>query len=96
MYEPTEPESGNHNSGFESGIPSHSSGIKPGVTKSQPDRKCSYCGKSFFSGDSKNLPFCSRRCQQIDLGMWLNESYGLPFEGEGTPDLTDPYEDENL
>ncbi len=32
------------------------------------------------------MPFCSRRCQQIDLGMWLNESYGLPHEGEGAPD----------
>lgn len=28
------------------------------------------------------MPFCSKRCQQIDLGMWLNESYGFPYEGD--------------
>ena len=28
------------------------------------------------------MPFCSKRCQEIDLGMWLNESYGIPFEGD--------------
>ena len=28
------------------------------------------------------MPFCSRRCQQIDLGNWLDEKYGFPLEGE--------------
>ena len=23
-------------------------------------------------------PFCSRRCADVDLGRWLNESYALP------------------
>ena len=54
--------------------------------------RCSYCGDTFKRSDSKNMPFCSRRCQQIDLGMWLNESYGLPHEGEGAPDY-DPESD---
>ena len=54
--------------------------------------RCSYCGESFKRSESKNMPFCSRRCQQIDLGMWLNESYGLPHEGEGAPDY-DPDSD---
>ncbi len=53
---------------------------------------CSYCGQSFQRSESKHMPFCSRRCQQIDLGMWLNESYGLPHEGEGAPDY-DPDSD---
>lgn len=60
-----------------------------GATKSMTQDKmhrCSYCGNSFKRSESKNMPFCSRRCQQIDLGMWLNESYGLPHEGEGAPD----------
>ncbi len=32
------------------------------------------------------MPFCSKRCQHIDLGMWLNESYRLPCEGESSLD----------
>lgn len=28
------------------------------------------------------MPFCSERCQKIDLGRWLNEGYGLPIEGQ--------------
>jgi endogenous inhibitor of DNA gyrase (YacG/DUF329 family) len=46
--------------------------------------QCSYCGKSFERSQSKHMPFCSKRCQQIDLGMWLNESYGFPYEGDST------------
>ena len=42
--------------------------------------KCSLCGKMFDRSQSKTMPFCSNRCQQIDLGNWLNESYGLPVE----------------
>lgn len=56
--------------------------------------RCSYCGTSFERSQSRNMPFCSRRCQEIDLGMWLNESYGLPHEAES--DIGDGlrYEDE--
>lgn len=28
------------------------------------------------------MPFCSRRCKDIDCGRWLNEEYGLPWESE--------------
>jgi endogenous inhibitor of DNA gyrase (YacG/DUF329 family) len=28
------------------------------------------------------MPFCSRRCQELDLSNWLTESYGLPYEGD--------------
>jgi endogenous inhibitor of DNA gyrase (YacG/DUF329 family) len=32
------------------------------------------------------FPFCSHRCKLIDLGRWLDESYGLPAEeGEDNP-----------
>ncbi len=24
------------------------------------------------------MPFCSRRCQQVDLGRWLGERYSVP------------------
>lgn len=26
------------------------------------------------------MPFCSRRCKLIDLGRWLDEKYGIPYE----------------
>lgn len=25
-------------------------------------------------------PFCSRRCANLDLGNWLNESYAIPSD----------------
>ena len=31
-------------------------------------------------------PFCSRRCADVDLGRWLNESYRIPAETEDEPD----------
>ena len=49
--------------------------------------RCAYCGKKFERASSPVMPFCSTRCNQIDLGMWLNESYGLPWDGEGDPDV---------
>lgn len=43
---------------------------------------CPVCETQFKSAGSSHLPFCSLRCRQIDLGRWLNESYGLPYENE--------------
>ena len=45
--------------------------------------RCAKCGTKFERSTSPCLPFCSVRCHRIDLGMWLNESYGLPWDGEG-------------
>lgn len=51
------------------------------LQKAKPELlTCSLCGKKFLKSESKTLPFCTARCQQIDLGYWLNESYGLPVE----------------
>ncbi len=36
--------------------------------------------------DPKFRPFCSLRCQQVDLGRWFSERYRVPVE--------DPNEDE--
>jgi len=55
---------------------------KSAPTTSEARHKCSYCGTSFLRSETKNMPFCSRRCQQIDLGMWLTEGYGIPYEGD--------------
>ncbi|MCH2118840.1 MAG: DNA gyrase inhibitor YacG [Pirellulales bacterium] len=49
--------------------------------KDDTRRRCSYCEKLFEAASSPCLPFCSTRCQQIDLGKWLTESYGLPLDG---------------
>lgn len=40
--------------------------------------KCPNCEKKFNYHDSKFRPFCSERCQQIDLGHWLQEGYNIP------------------
>jgi endogenous inhibitor of DNA gyrase (YacG/DUF329 family) len=40
-------------------------------------RKCPHCSKAT---QEKFRPFCSARCQQLDLGKWLNESYSIPAE----------------
>jgi uncharacterized protein len=38
---------------------------------------CPVCSKE---SAPKYRPFCSRRCADIDLGRWLNESYRVPAE----------------
>jgi uncharacterized protein len=42
--------------------------------------RCSICGKAFDSESGEYMPFCSERCKRIDLGRWLDERYGLPYE----------------
>lgn len=39
---------------------------------------CPTCQKTFDPAFSPAMPFCSPRCQQVDLGRWLNEEIGLP------------------
>ncbi|HVJ44367.1 MAG TPA: DNA gyrase inhibitor YacG [Dongiaceae bacterium] len=36
--------------------------------------KCAVCRKPV---EARYRPFCSPRCQQIDLGRWLNENYRI-------------------
>jgi endogenous inhibitor of DNA gyrase (YacG/DUF329 family) len=48
--------------------------------------RCAYCGEMFDRALTTAMPFCSERCRSIDLGNWLDESYGLPYEGDGTAD----------
>lgn len=40
--------------------------------------RCPQCGKQFSverREDAPRRPFCSERCQLIDLGKWLNGEY---------------------
>lgn len=36
--------------------------------------KCSLCSKP---ATAKFIPFCSKRCADIDLGRWLKGSYAI-------------------
>ena len=56
--------------------------------------KCPTCGKRVaWSAESPWRPFCSRRCQLIDLGEWVEERHrisepldaDIPDESGGTP-----------
>jgi uncharacterized protein len=47
---------------------------------------------------SKLFPFCSERCQLVDLGRWLGEEYRIPDEedrkGGGAESVTPGRDDE--
>lgn len=57
-----------------------------------PSVRCAMCGKVFESATNQFVPFCSERCQQLDLGRWLTEQYGLPADdpSEETAEDIDP------
>lgn len=50
--------------------------IQPGGSR------CPTCGEMFDPLITPVMPFCSERCQQIDLGRWFDEEIGLPVEPE--------------
>ena len=56
------------------------------MTVAPKTAKCPTCRGAALSrtaeGPNKAFPFCSSRCQMIDLGRWLDEDYRIP-EGAG-------------
>jgi endogenous inhibitor of DNA gyrase (YacG/DUF329 family) len=42
--------------------------------------RCPVCDQPLDPQKSAAKPFCSERCKRIDLGRWLDERYGLPYE----------------
>jgi endogenous inhibitor of DNA gyrase (YacG/DUF329 family) len=49
---------------------------------------CPTCSKPVEWTDSNPYrPFCSDRCQLIDLGAWANEEYRVPAENSAPDDL---------
>lgn len=44
--------------------------------------RCPICDREFESQQSPAMPFCCERCRRVDLGRWLDERYGMPYEGE--------------
>ena len=54
--------------------------------------RCPTCGQPFEYPSSPSRPFCSVRCQQIDLGRWLGEKYGVPYEGREDDELDERFD----
>jgi len=53
-------------------------------------RKCPGCGRAFRPvPGSPWRPFCSERCQLIDLGGWLTERHAIPGESAAPEADTD-------
>ena len=51
--------------------------------------KCPTCGKPVpWNEQSPFRPFCSKRCQLIDLGEWANEEKRIPAQNQD-PDGND-------
>jgi endogenous inhibitor of DNA gyrase (YacG/DUF329 family) len=49
------------------------------IVRLKPARKCPICGKP---ATPDNYPFCSPRCQDVDLNRWLSDSYRIPTTEE--------------
>lgn len=64
----------------------------PRSRSKEPMIACPTCGNRFAPRTTVVMPFCSVRCQQIDLGRWLNEEIGLPV----TSNESDEEADEGL
>ena len=45
--------------------------------------KCPTCGKQIEWKENQYRPFCSERCQLVDLGKWVEGEYRVP--GESLP-----------
>jgi len=40
--------------------------------------RCPVCDAAVDLVRTPTVPFCSDRCRLVDLGRWLDESYGVP------------------
>lgn len=53
--------------------------------------RCPICHKSIRREGNPWRPFCSERCQLLDLGNWMSEEYRIPGQGpEANIDLDEP------
>ncbi len=43
-------------------------------------RVCPSCKQRFSAANTAHAPFCTARCQMVDLGQWLQGSYAIPAE----------------
>ena len=56
--------------------------------------KCPTCHRQTEWENNPHRPFCSDRCQLIDLGGWTEERYRIPG-GETQPPLDDEDDDDD-
>jgi len=49
------------------------------TSENEKSKPCPVCRKP-AAGDSKFPPFCSKRCQVIDLGRWASGDYHIKGE----------------
>ena len=64
--------------------------ILPMPNEPRDKSKCPTCGKRFRMDETDAPPFCGQRCRLIDLGRWLDEDIGVPFESDESPKTIDP------
>ena len=62
-----------------------------GGVRFQVAMKCPTCGKSIEWKDNPFRPFCSERCQLVDLGKWVEGEYRVP--GEALPNEQEQTQD---
>jgi uncharacterized protein len=55
-------------------------GFRKEIDRDATVMRCPICDREFRPEASTALPFCSQRCRVIDLGRWLDEKQGIPFE----------------
>lgn len=51
---------------------------------------CPTCQRAIeWTSENPFRPFCSKKCQLIDLGQWANESHAIPCspETDNNPDI---------
>lgn len=53
--------------------------------------KCPHCKEEFSYYESESRPFCSERCQSVDMGKWLSEDFKIA----GEPAYIEDQEDES-
>ncbi len=56
---------------------------------------CPQCRKETRWEGNPYRPFCSKRCQLIDLGSWIDERYAIPEEKGNLPPNNNKVKTEN-
>ncbi len=58
------------------------------MTSTTPvEMPCPQCKKNVqWNDDFPHRPFCSKRCQLIDLGDWADEKFKIPISGNNDSD----------
>ncbi len=56
-------------------------------TNTAAAKRCPICGKAAMQGF---LPFCSKRCANVDLHRWFSGAYAVPAADEEEEDGAPP------